>query len=88
MHGHQSLKLPRVFESLPDSVAVAMGIMKPASPTTHVVQIYRQGKAVEKKPQPIASATTLMKRRDAVFAASAFRLGDSGRSNIPVTSVR
>lgn len=52
MYKLQDAKLSRVFESLPNSIPAALGIMRPEPPTTAVVQLDNQGMVVKSGPQP------------------------------------
>lgn len=46
MYELQSPKIQRVFELLPDSVAAALGIMKPKPSTRAVVELDKEGEVV------------------------------------------
>lgn len=49
MYIMQVVKLPTVFEWLPDSSTAALEAIKPESPTTDVIEIDEQGQVLESR---------------------------------------
>lgn len=88
IYDFQDAELPRLFESLPDSVATVLGIMKPWPPTAAVVELEDQGRVVSSRPYPETHVSLLMKRKDSVFAERPFWLRCSGRINFSVPRAR
>lgn len=84
MHELQSRKLPSVFKSLPDSVAAALGTMRPEPSIRAFVELDKQGQFVESEPHPEAPVPSPIKRKDEIFAASSSWFCDSCRSDITV----
>lgn len=81
----QRVKLSKVFESLPDSVAATLGIMKLDPPTKAVVTLDEQEQIVESRRLPETLVCLLINKKDAVFAASPFWFRYSGRINITIS---
>lgn len=63
MYELQTPKLPRMFESLPDSVAAALEIMTSESPNKAVVEPDERGQVVKSSPYPEMPASSLMKKK-------------------------
>lgn len=72
MYELEGMKILTLFESLAYSAATALGTMKPEAPTRPVTEIDEQGQVVDSRPYPVTLVTPLMKRKEAVFVASAF----------------
>lgn len=80
----QSPRISRTFASLPDSVAVGMGMRKPEPPSRAVVASDEQGQVMESKPHPGRLVSLVIKKKNTVFVVSLMRFLDSGRNNIIV----
>lgn len=72
MYELQGVKGLRMFESLPDSVASALGVMKPEPPTRTVIELHKQGKVVESGLHTKTLLFSLVKTKDAVLRQSHF----------------
>lgn len=67
MYEHQDAKLPSVFESLPDSVVAALGLIMPEPPTIPVEKLEEKKQVRRRRPRPEMSLSSLMKSRDAIL---------------------
>lgn len=76
------LKLPGVFESLPDHVAAVLGTFKPRAPTKAVVEFGEQETVVKSRPHLSLPVYLVTERKEAVVMANPLRFRDSGRPNI------
>lgn len=88
MYKLQGAKLAKVLESLPGSVAAALGIMIPEPLSRPVSVLDAHGKVVESRPYSETPLPSLMKRNEAVFAASSFRFRNSDGVDISVPRAR
>lgn len=61
-----------MFESLPDSFATALAIMKLEPPGRPVVELDKQGEVVESRPYPEAPVFSLMKRKTGALRQAHF----------------
>lgn len=84
MYDLKGAKPPKVFQSLSDSSVAALEIMKQEPSTRAEIELDDKGWVVESRPHPETPVSSLMKRKDAIFAASSFCLRDSGLINITV----
>lgn len=88
MYKLRCAKLSRASESLPDSVAVALGIMKLDSLTRAVVELDKLLQVVESRPHPGLLLFSLLERKDAAFVAVPIRFRCSGCIYIGVLLAR
>lgn len=88
MYEFKGAKLPRVFRSLPISVATTMGIKKPELPTKAAVELDEQARMGESRFHPEPLLVSLMKIKGVVFAAGSFQFRDSSSINITVSCAR
>lgn len=82
MYKIEDANLRRMFESLPNFVAVALGIMKTELLIRAVVELDEREKVVASTPQPDTPACLLMESRKVVFVPNPSRFRNSGCSNI------
>lgn len=83
-----SPKLPAVFKSLSDSITSVLRIAKPEILSRVVVEIYKQRMVVGSRPHQETPVSSIIKRKDVVFAVSLFWFCDSDRINITVLRAR
>lgn len=89
MYELQAVQFARVFERLPDSVAAALGIMKPEPSTRAVVQLNGPGLAATGELAPSRKSVSLpLKEKDVDFVASPFRCRDSCHNYISIRRAR
>lgn len=85
MFERQGAKLLEVFESLLDSAAAGMKIMKPEHFTSAVVELGEQKQVMESRFHPQTPVSLLMKSKNVVFVVGPFWIRDSGCINISVS---
>lgn len=88
MYKIQGGKHLKLFELPPDSVAVALGIIKAEPPTRPLVKFDKQVLVEESRWYAEAPFFLLIKRKDAVFAVSPSTFRDSVCISISVLRVR
>lgn len=88
MYEYQSSKPPRVFESPPNSILAALGIMNPEPLTRAVVKLGKKGKVIECRIHSETMVYSFMERKDAAFITSSFRYRDGVRIIITVPRAR
>lgn len=82
----QRPKLPRVFQSLSDSVAAVFGIVKVEPPSRPAVEHDEQRQVVESILLSETSVSSLLKRSEAIFAECSLRFRGSSRIYITPSS--
>lgn len=88
MYELENAKPTRAIESLHDSVAAALVIIKQEPTNRAVLQLEEQGCVVESRTLPETPLCSLTIRKDENFREGSFRFRDSGSSNISAIRAR
>lgn len=83
-----SQKLPRVFESLSDSIAAAQRVVKLEHPSRAIVELEEQEPVLKSRHYPGKPVSLLIKKKDSVFSRSPVRFHDRCLSNSKVSHAR
>lgn len=77
-----------MFDSLPDSIAAALGLMMTEPPTILRLDLEERGEVLESRPHAGKLVSLFMKWKNAVSAASSLPVRESGCMNIIIQVVR